>query len=102
PTRFATQPLLPALTLLLQLPPAVGLERARRRSSHDRMEQAGSRSHDRVAAAFARFAEPDWQAAHRECGPIVALSAEGSQDEVFARSEERRVGEAGSCGRVAA
>ena len=62
----------------------MGLERARRRSSHDRMEQAGSGFHDRVAAAFARFVEPDWQAAHRECGPIVALSAEGSQDEVFA------------------
>lgn len=82
--RLATQGLVPDLTLLLQLPPSVGLERARRRSSHDRMEQAGADFHDRVAAAFARFAEPSWQAAHPECGPIVALSAEGSEEEVFA------------------
>lgn len=81
---FATQTLVPDLTLLLQLPPATGLERARRRSSHDRMERAGAGFHDRVAAAFARFAQPEWQAAHPECGPIVALSAEGSEDEVFA------------------
>jgi dTMP kinase len=82
--RLATQELVPDLTLLLQLPPATGLERARRRSSHDRMEQAGAGFHDRVAAAFASFAQPDWQAAHPECGPIVPISAEGSADEVFA------------------
>ncbi|MHB1223158.1 MAG: dTMP kinase [Gemmatimonadaceae bacterium] len=82
--RFATQELVPDLTLLLQLPPATGLERARRRSSHDRMEQAGAGFHDRVAAAFASFAEPGWQAAHPECGPIVAIAAEGSEDDVFA------------------
>ncbi len=82
--RFATQGLVPHLTLLLRLPPAMGLERARRRSSHDRMEQAGGGFHERVAAAFASFAEPAWQASHPECGPIVPLSAEGGEDEVFA------------------
>lgn len=81
--RFATEGLVPDLTLLLQLPSATGLERARRRSSHDRMEQAGADFHDRVAAAFAGFAEPDWQATHPECGPIVAVRADGSESEVF-------------------
>lgn len=81
--RFATQGLVPDLTLLLQLDPTAGLERARRRSSHDRMEQAGSDFHARVAAAFTSFAEPAWQAAHPECGPIVAVPAAGDESQVF-------------------
>ncbi len=81
--RFATQGLVPDLTLLLQLDPAAGLERARRRSSHDRMEQAGVEFHDRVSDAFTRFADPVWQASHPECGPIVAVPADGSESEVF-------------------
>lgn len=82
--RFATQDLVPDLTLLLQLAPSAGLERARRRSDHDRMEQAGIDFHDRVAAAFTSFADGAWQAAHPECGPIVAIPADGDVDEVFA------------------
>lgn len=81
--RFATQGLVPDLTLLLQLDPAVGLERARMRSSHDRMEQAGADFHDRVSGAFTLFADPAWQAEHPECGPIVAVPADGSESDVF-------------------
>lgn len=81
--RLATQGLVPDLTLLLSLPPATGLERARSRGGHDRIERAGTDFHDRVARAFARFADPEWQAAHPECGPIAAIPAEGSVEDVF-------------------
>jgi hypothetical protein len=31
------------------------------------------------------FLEPSWQAAHPECGRIVAVDASGSEDDVFDR-----------------
>lgn len=84
--RFATGGLSPDLTLLLAFPVAEGLARAARRAtSHDRMEAMGEHFHQRVAAAFAAFADPAWQGAHPECGPIVPLDAEGREDVVTAR-----------------
>lgn len=81
---FATGGLVPDLTLLLQLPPEIGLERAHARGVHDRIEREGTAFHGRVADAFQLFAEPDWQAVHPECGPVVPLRGELAEDEVFA------------------
>lgn len=83
---LATDGLVPDLTLLLQLPLAESLDRLRRRrAGQDRMEQASLDFHERVAAAFDRFAAPEWQRDHPECGVIVAIDATGSEPEVFGR-----------------
>jgi len=83
---FATDGLGPDLTLLLRYPVHQGLERAAgRASAHDRIEAMGDSFHERVAAALASFAEPAWQAAHPECGPIVSVDATGTEDEVAHR-----------------
>lgn len=84
--RFATDALVPDLTLLLTFPVAEGLARAAERSSaHDRMEREGEAFHERVAQAFEAFANPDWQRAHPECGPIVSIEAAGSERDVARR-----------------
>jgi dTMP kinase len=84
--RFATGGLSPDLTLLFTFPVEDGLARAARRpAAHDRMEAMGETFHRRVAAAFGTFADPAWQADHPECGPIVPVDAEGSEEEVMAR-----------------
>ena len=83
---FATDGLVPDLTLLLRYPAQRGLARAAgRASAHDRIEAMGEAFHERVAAALASFAEPDWQAAHPECGPIVSVDATGTEDDVAQR-----------------
>jgi dTMP kinase len=81
----ATGGLVPDLTLLLTLPVAEGLRRAEARGARDRMERNADEFHHRVADAFTAFAQPAWQDAHRECGPIVVVDAAGSEDEVFSR-----------------
>ena len=87
--RFATGGLVPDLTLLLRLPLSESLERLdRRRTGHDRMERETRDFHERVTAAFEQFSSPAWQAAHPECGPIVAVDAAGTEEEVFARLRE--------------
>lgn len=84
--RFATGGLAPDLTLLFTFPVEDGLARAARRpAAHDRMEAMGEVFHRRVAAAFGIFADPSWQADHPECGPIVPVDAEGTEDDVMAR-----------------
>ena len=84
--RFATGGLVPDLTLLLSFPVTEGLARAARRAtSHDRMEAMGEPFHRRVAAAFGTFADPSWQRDHPECGPIVAIDAEGREADVAER-----------------
>ena len=84
--RFATGGLSPDLTLLFTFPVEAGLARAARRpAAHDRMEAMGEDFHRRVAAAFGTFADQSWQTDHPECGPIVQVDAEGSEDEVLAR-----------------
>jgi dTMP kinase len=82
---LATGGLVPHLTLLLCVPPADRTARAARRGAPDRIEQAGEAFHDRVQRAFARFRSPDWQVDHPECGPIVAVDGEGSEEQVFER-----------------
>lgn len=83
--RIATGDLRPDLTLLLDLSTEEGLARVRRRGADDRMERAAGGFHDRVGAAFRRFATPEWQSRHPECGPIAVVDARGSETEVFAR-----------------
>jgi dTMP kinase len=84
--RFATAGLSPDLTLLLTFAVTEGLARAARRaSSHDRMEAMGELFHRRVAAAFGTFADLSWQRDHPECGPIVAVDAEGREEDVTSR-----------------
>ena len=84
--RFATDALVPDLTILLRFPALEGLERAAgRASTHDRMEAMGESFHERVAGALGTFAEPAWQAAHPECGPIVTVDAMGTEGEVGER-----------------
>ena len=83
--RFATDGLVPDLTLLLDLPVAEGLGRADARSSRDRIERATDEFHQRVGQAFREFAGQAWQARHPECGPILRVDASGREDEVAAR-----------------
>ena len=84
--RFATGGLAPDLTLLLTYPVTEGLARAARRAAaHDRIEALGEAFHRRVAAAFGTFGDPSWQADHPECGPVVAIDAEGREGEVTDR-----------------
>jgi dTMP kinase len=82
---FATGGLVPDLTLFLELEPAEGMARADARGGRDRMERSGDEFHRRVAAAFASFASPAWQAAHPECGPISRVDAAGSESAVHER-----------------
>ena len=82
---LATGGLVPDLTLLLESRASEGLARADRRGARDRIERADDAFHDRVAAAFRRYATPEWQRAHPECGPIVAVDASGTPDDVFDR-----------------
>ena len=83
---FATNGLVPDLTLLLRFPVREGLGRAAvRANAHDRMEAMGESFHERVAEALSSFEAPAWQAAHPECGPIVSIDATGSEDDVAER-----------------
>jgi len=82
---FATCGLVPALTILLDLPIGEGLRRASVRGDHDRMEQSGDAFLRRVTLAFREFATADWQSFHPECGPVVAVDASGSEEEVSSR-----------------
>jgi dTMP kinase len=83
--RLATEGLVPDLTILLTFPVHEGLARAEQRGERDRMERAAGDFHERVAAAFNRFASAAWQSAHPECGSIVSVDATGSEHEVFVR-----------------
>ena len=82
--RFATGGLAPDLTILLRLSVPAALARTDSRGSRDRIEAADDDFHHRVAEAFDRFAEPSWQQRHPECGPVVAVDAASSVDQVAA------------------
>ncbi len=74
----ATGGLVPVLTLLLDLPVEVGLERARSRGAHDRLESEARAFHDRVRRGYLEMAsaEPErW----------VVVDAEGDTEAVTRR-----------------
>lgn len=80
--RFATAGLVPDLTILLRLSVNAALARTDGRGARDRIESAADEFHHRVASAFDTFADPDWQRRHPEAGPVVAIDAAGTEDEV--------------------
>ena len=82
---LATGGLVPDLTVLLEVPARLGLSRAEHRGPKDRMERAGPEFLQQVADAFSRFATSEWQVQHPEAGPIAAVDAVGSPDEVEQR-----------------
>ena len=82
--RFATGGLVPDLTLLLRLSVQASLARTDSRGSRDRIEAADDDFHHRVADAFDRFTDPEWQRHHPESGPVAPVDASGSVDEVGA------------------
>jgi dTMP kinase len=83
--RLATAGLVPDLTLLIDISPSTGLERADARGSRDRMERADDDFHRRVADAFRSFTNKEWQHSHPECGPIMLIDGTGDENAVFAR-----------------
>jgi dTMP kinase len=58
-SRWATQGLQPDLTILLDLPPEIGLARARGRATADRLESESLDFHQRVRQTFLALAEAD-------------------------------------------
>ncbi len=75
---LATGGLVPDLTVLLTLSPAAAEARRAARGVADRLERYGEAFDARVADAYAASVTPAWQAAHPECGPIVAVPADGA------------------------
>jgi dTMP kinase len=86
--QLAVRGLVPDLTILLLITPEAGLARADRRGGRDRLERADAAFHERVASAFVAFADPAWQGAHPEAGPVVSIDASGPVRDVFERIAE--------------
>jgi dTMP kinase len=86
--QLAVLGLVPDLTIVLLITPAAGLARADRRGGRDRLERADSAFHERVTEAFVAFADPAWQAAHPEAGPVLSIDASGPVRDVFERIVE--------------
>ncbi|MES3033688.1 MAG: dTMP kinase [Gemmatimonadota bacterium] len=82
---LATAGLVPDLTLLLTLPETVATARRAERGQADRLERYGVAFDARVAEAYASAGTAAWQARHPECGPIIAVAADGAVDAVTGR-----------------
>ena len=81
-SRWATQGLRPDLTVLLDLPPEVGLARARGRAAADRLESESLDFHQRVRRTFNALAEA-------EPDRYLVLDARRSADELAAAIRAR-------------
>jgi dTMP kinase len=81
-SRWATQGLLPDLTVLLDLPPEVGLARARGRAVADRLESESLDFHQRVRQTFVALAEA-------EPDRYFVVDASQSPDEIAAQIRRR-------------
>ena len=82
---LATQGIVPDLTLLLTLPVAEASRRRSARGQADRLERYGATFDARVASAYGASVTAAWQARHPECGPIVAVAADGAVETITAR-----------------
>lgn len=82
---LATAGLVPDLTILLTVGADVAASRRAARGQADRLERYGAAFDARVAGAYAAAATATWQAAHPECGRIVAVPADGAVDAVTSR-----------------
>ncbi len=82
---LAVGDIVPDLTLLLTIAPEEAGARVRARGALDRIESEDVEFHRRVTHAFRTAAEPGWQRAHPEVGPIVAIDGEGSPADVARR-----------------
>ncbi|MGZ8376155.1 MAG: dTMP kinase [Gemmatirosa sp.] len=90
---LAVDGLAPDLTLLLTCEDAeVARARMLARGGLDRMEQESADFHARVADAFLAAAEPAWQRAHPEIGPVARIDAVGPPDAVTTRILEALAG----------
>jgi hypothetical protein len=49
------------------------------------MERSGDEFHERIGAAFRKFAVPSWQHSHPECGPIKLIDGTGAENTVLDR-----------------
>jgi dTMP kinase len=81
-SRWATQGLVPDLTILLDLPPEVGLARARGRAVADRLESESLEFHQRVRQAFIALAEA-------EPDRYLVVDARHTADEIAAQIRQR-------------
>jgi dTMP kinase len=82
---LATDRLIPDLTILLTLDSAAAATRRAARGAADRLERYGAAFDERVAEAYRASVTPTWQAAHPECGRIVAVDARGAVPDVTQR-----------------
>lgn len=82
---LATGGLVPDLTVLLSLSAPMAAARRSERGHADRLERYGAAFDARVAAAYAAAVTPAWQDRHPECGPIVAVDADGAVSDVTRR-----------------
>jgi dTMP kinase len=76
-SRWATEGVKPDLTILLDLPPEVGLARARGRAVADRLESESLDFHQRVRQTFLALAES-------EADRYLVVDARRSPDEIAA------------------
>ncbi|MGY1689212.1 dTMP kinase [Geodermatophilus sp. SYSU D01105] len=81
-SRWATEGLRPDLTVLLDLPPEVGLARARGRAVADRLESESLDFHQRVRTTFRALADAD-------PGRYLVLDATGAVDDLAAAVRSR-------------
>jgi dTMP kinase len=84
-SRWATEGLVPDLTVLLDLPPEEGLARARGRAAADRLESESLDFHQRVRATFRALAEGD-------SDRYLVLDARAPVDELAAQIRRRVAG----------
>ena len=82
---FATNGVVPNLTLLLTMPVDCALERLSTRGDADRMERENRDFHLRVANAFLLATTREWQNANPEAGPVASIDASMSVDKVTQR-----------------
>ena len=69
---------MPDLTVLLDLPPEIGLARAQQRGGHDRLEREEIEFHERVRTHFLRLAdhEPSRYAVIDATAPVADVTAQ--------------------------